>query len=126
MSLEIDQVPTMLRVRRVPEMIEPDAKQGSYRSKGGDVPTQLVVVLVRFRHHDHRVPAAEGTDALLERMISRRTLFQVRRNRIEVGGVERERNIRARSSRLVDQPLEQIVSSLGTFAVENRFERIQP
>ena len=38
----------------------------------------------RLRHHHHRVPAAVGADALLERVVARRALLHVRRNRVDV------------------------------------------
>src|SRR5712691_7987260 len=126
MSLEVDEVPPVPFMRRVPEMIEADAEQRSDGGETGDVPAQLIVGLVRLCHHDHRVPAAEGADALLKRVVPWRALLQVRRNRVEVGGIERERNVGARATRLADELFQQIAGALGPLALKHRLQRIEP
>src|SRR5882672_5504611 len=126
MSLKVDQVPPVPFVRRVPEMIEADAEQRSDGGETRDVAAQLIVGLVRLRHHDYRVPAAERADALLERVVAGRALLQVRRNRVEVGGIERERNVSARATRFVDELFQRIAGALGAFVLEHRLKRIEP
>src|SRR6266513_3443637 len=107
-------------------MIEADAEQRSDRSETRDVAAQLVVRLVRLRHHDHRIPAAERSDALLQSVIPGRTLLHMRRNRVEISRIERKRDVGARTASLVDELLQQVVSALRTLALENRLKRIQP
>jgi hypothetical protein len=51
---------------------------------------------------------------------------EVRRNRVDVRGIRRERNVRARAARLVDQALEQEVRALRPFPLEYRFKCIEP
>src|SRR5258708_19488429 len=126
MSLEVDEAPPVPFMRRLPEMIETDAEQRSDGGETGDVPAQLIVGLVRLCHHDHRVPAAEGADTLLKRVIPWRALLQVRRNRVEVGGIERERNVSARATRLADELFQQIADPLGPLALEHRLQRVEP
>ena len=65
-------------------------------------------------------------DALLERDVAGRALLHVRRNGVDVRGVRRERNVRARAARLVDQPLQQVMRALGAFALEHCLERVEP
>src|SRR5712692_11682606 len=126
MSLEVDEVPPVPFVRRMPEMIEADAEQRSDGGETRDVAAQLIVGFVRLRHHDHRVPAAERADALLQGVVAGRALLEVRRNRVEVGGIERERNVSARATRLVDELFQQIAGALGALALEHRLQRIEP
>src|SRR5438132_5325526 len=121
MPLEVDEIPSVPLVRRVPEMVEAAAEQRSDRGETRDMATQLVVRLVRFRHHDHRVPAAERADALLERVVAGRALLQMRRNRVEVSGIERERNVGSGAARLVDEFLQKKAGALGALVLEHLF-----
>ncbi len=125
-SLEVDQVAAVSIMRRVPEVLLARAEQRADRSEARDVAAELVVALVRLRDHHHRVPTADGTDALLERHVARRALLHMRRNRVDVRSVRRERDVGARAARLVDQPLDQVVRAVRAFALEHRFERIEP
>src|SRR5580765_576763 len=126
MSLEVDQISSVSFVRRVTEMIETDAGQGSDRGESSDFLAQLIVRLVGLRYHHHRIPATERTNALLQRVISRRAFFHVCRNRVEIGRIEREGYVGARTARLLDELLQQIMGALWAFALENRRERIEP
>src|SRR3954469_6386523 len=126
MALEVDEVAAVALVRCVPEVLLPRTEQRADGSEAREMPSELVVVLVRAHHHHHRVPAANGADALLVRDIAGRRLLHVRRNRVDVRRIRRERNVRARAARLVDQPLKKKMRTLGTFALEHRLERIEP
>jgi len=126
MALEVDQVAAVAFVRRVPEVLLAGAEQRADRGEARDVAAELVVALVRARHHHHRVPAADRADALLQRHVAGRALLHVRRNGVDVRRVRRERDVRARAARLVDQPLEEKVRALGPFALEHRLERVEP
>src|SRR5207302_868734 len=55
-SLEVDEIPPVSFVWRVPEVIEADAEQRSDRGEARDVTAQLVVRLVGLCHHHHRIP----------------------------------------------------------------------
>src|SRR5260221_1560171 len=50
----------------------------------------------------------------------------MRRKRVDVRSVRRKRDVGARAARLVDQPLDQVVRAVRAFALEHRFERIEP
>ncbi len=126
MTLEIDQVAAVPVVRRVPEVLLAGAEQRADRGEARDVAAELIVALVRLRHQHHCVPAADRADALFERHVAGRALFHVRRDGVDVRRVGGERDIGARAARLVDQALEQIVRALRTFALEHRFQGIEP
>ena len=126
MPLEINQVAAVSFVRRMPEMLLAGAEERADRGEARDMAAELVIALVRARHQHHRVPAADGADALLERHIAGRALLHVRRNRVDVRRVGRERDVGTRATRLVDQPLEQVVRSLRALALENRLESVEP
>ena len=125
-ALEIDQVAAVAVMGRIPEVLLAGAEQRSDRGEAGDMPAELVVVRVGARHHHHRVPAADRADALLEGDVAGRALLHVRRNGVDVRRIRRERDVGAGAASLVDQALEQVVRALGSFALQHRFERIEP
>ena len=125
-SLEVDQVAAEVRGRRAPEVVEPDLHQRVDRRVAGDVAAEVALAAVGPHDHRHRVPADVRADALLDRGIPRKRLFLVRRDRVQVGRVGRIRDVRALAARLVDQRFEQEVRALGTFALEHRFEGVEP
>src|SRR5205814_6302353 len=110
----------------MPEVLLPGAEQRADRGEAREVAAELVVVPVRAHHHHHRVPAADRADALLERDVARGVLLHMRSNRVDVRGVRRERDVRARAACLVNQPLEQIMRALRAFTLEHCLERVEP
>src|SRR4051812_7119076 len=126
MSLEKNEIAAVPFVRRAPEVVEADVEQRADRCEARDMAAELVIALVRARHHDHRVPAAVRADALLERVIPRRALLQMRRNRIDVRGLRSIGKIGAGAARLLDQFFQQVVRALRTFVLEHAFEGVEP
>src|SRR6266705_4583441 len=59
-------------------------------------------------------------------MIPGRALLHVRRDRVEVGRIEREGNVGSRTACLVDELLQQVMSALRALALENGLERVEP
>ena len=102
MALKVDQIAAMAIVRRIPEVLLAGAEERADRGEAREVTAELVVILVRAHHHDHRIPAADRADALLERDVARRVLLDVRRNRVDIRRVGRERNVSAGAACLVD------------------------
>src|SRR3546814_10729925 len=72
------------------------------------------------------MPANDRADAPFDLVVSWRARLEMRRNRVDVGGVGGERYERAVASRFFDQPFEQVVRALGTFAIEHRVECFEP
>src|SRR5438067_12156785 len=123
MTLDEDQVAGMLLRRRAPEVIEAHFVE---RRRGG-VAREMTAVLgghaVRLQHHRQRIPADVGLDAPLERAVARIIRLAPRRDRVDVGGVGLERQIRAAAARVVDQPLEQVVGAFGAVSFQHRIDR---
>ena len=59
-------------------------------------------------------------------MLPGRALLLVGRDRVDVGGVGRERHVDAGLARLVDQLLEQEVGALAAFGGDDRRQRVEP
>src|SRR5258706_7427416 len=126
MALDVDQIAAMRFRWRAPEMIEPDIVERRRGLEARDVAAEIEILLSGAQHLHDRVPAHERTDPVLELVIARRRFLGARRNRVEVGGVRAERQVGAVAARLVDQPLEQEVSTLRALAIHHSFERIEP
>ena len=84
------------------------------------------VQAVGLDHHRHRVPAHVGAQALLDLDVAGAALFLVGRDRVDVGGVGRERHVDAGLARLVDQLLEQEVGAVAAFGTDDRRQRVEP
>src|SRR3546814_1657999 len=81
------------------------------------------MLAVGIDDHRHRIPANDRADAPFDLVVSWRARLEMRRNRVDVGGVGGERYERAVASRFFDQPFEQVVRALGAFAIERSEER---
>src|SRR5579863_2453458 len=81
---------------------------------------------IRLHHHGHRIPADVGLDAPFERAVTR--IFGLRRDRngVHVRSVGSEGQIGTGAARVIDQPLEQVVSPLRSFGAQHRIDRCDP
>jgi hypothetical protein len=59
-------------------------------------------------------------------VIARGAFLEMRRDRVDVGGVRVVRQVRAGAARFLDERLEQEVRTLGSFDFENGVERVDP
>ena len=109
----------------VPEVVEADVVQIGGRGEARDV-TADVGVLVRAQHHGHRVPAYVGAYAVLDLRVARQAHLRLRRDRVDVRGVRRERQIRAALARAFDQLLDEVMRAVGPFDGQDAIERIEP
>ena len=100
---------------RSPEVVVADVVQGRRRGEARDM-TAHVRVPVRAQHHGECVPPDVGANAVLELVVAGRTLFAMWRDGVDVGGIGAVGQIGARSSRLLDQPLEEVVRPLRALA----------
>ena len=107
-------------------MVEADIVERRGRREARDVAAELGAILVRAHDHRHRVPAHERADPVLASRDRPASAPRDRWNRVDVRGRRVERQVRAGAARLVDQPLEQEMRALGTFALEHRLERVEP
>src|SRR3546814_15262015 len=71
------------------------------------------MLAVGIDDHRHRIPANDRADAPFDLVVSWRARLEMRRNRVDVGGVGGERYERDAASRFFDQPFEQVVRALG-------------
>ena len=126
MSLDIQQVAAMLVIRGMEKMVETDVIQGCRRGEAGDMATDTGAFLVGLHHRGDGIPADQGADAALQREIAGEMFFLRHRNGIEISRAGRIGQIRAASARLVDHLLQQKMSALHTFQLENRIQSIQP
>ncbi len=110
---------------RAPEMVEADVVEHRRRREARDVAAD-VGVLVRAHDHRHRVPANVVPDLLLDVEVARQAHLLVGPDRVDVGGVRRERQVRAVAARLVDQLLDQEVRAVRPFVRQNALERVEP
>ena len=130
MALDVEQVAAVLGRLGVPEVVEAGAEHRRQRGEARDVAAEVAAVrrvqAVRLDHHRHRVPAHVGAQPLLDLDVAGRALFLVGRDRVDVGGVGRERHVDAGLARLVDQLLEQEVGALAALRGDDRRQRVEP
>src|SRR5258708_7615959 len=122
MTLEVPQPPAMLAAGGFPEGMEADVVEGRRRGEAGDVPAELEVLAPGAQHHCHRVPAHQRANAVLDAAVARQALLEVRRNRVEVGGLRAVRKVGARAARLVDELLEEEMRALRPLDLEHGLE----
>ena len=125
-ALDVQQVAAVVFGFGMPEVVEADAQHVGQRGERRDVATEVAVEAVGLDDHRHRVPAHPRAQALFVFQVAGAVRFQVGRNRVHVGGVARERNVGAAAARQIDQALQQVVRTIGTFEFDDRFKRVEP
>ncbi len=129
-ALEVDQVAAVVFVLGVPEVVLAAADHGGQRGEGGDVAAQVAavrrVVLVGLDHHGHGVPAHVRADARFQFQVARMRRLQAGRNRVDVSGVGRERDVGAGTTGFVDQAFQQVVRALRSFAIKDCRQGFEP
>src|SRR5271166_3777664 len=93
--LEINEVARLIAVFGMEEMIESDFQKCRERRIRRDVSADPGIFLVLPVHHGHRVPADQALDAAFQVAVARIGNLFRRRNGIEVGRIELNRNINA-------------------------------
>ena len=126
MSLDEEHVARMILGRRTPEVIESDLVEGRRRGVARQVSAILTAGAIRLHHHRHGVPADVSLVSPLQRAIARILLLLARRDRIDVGGVGPEWQIGARTARVIDHALQQVVSPLRSVRSQDRIDRFDP
>ena len=126
MPLHENHVPRLLFGIRTPEMIEAHLVQRGRRCVTGNVAAVLGAFPIRAHYHRHRIPANIGLNAALQRTVSRVLRLPCRRDRIEIGGVRRVRQVSARAPRIVDHVIQQKVRTFGAVLFEYGVNRLQP
>ena len=109
MALEIDQVAAMRLVGGMPEMHEAGVVKGRRRLEARDMAAKLGRFLVRLDDHRGGVPADVAADVLLELAVARMGRLGFGRNGVDVGGVGRERQLRALATGGRNNSIEDVV-----------------
>ncbi|MNS31962.1 hypothetical protein D3C72_640320 [compost metagenome] len=129
-ALEVDQVAAVAFVFRVPEVVLAAADHGGQRGERRDVAAQVAavrrVVLVGLDDHGHGVPAHVRTDARFQFQVARMRRLQAGRNRVDVSGIRRERDVGAGTTGFVDQAFQQVVRALRPFAIKDCRQGFEP
>ena len=122
-ALDVEQVAAVVFALGVPEVVEAGAEHRRQRREARDVAAEVAAVgrvqAVRLDDHRHRVPAHVGAQPLLDLDVAGRALFLVGRDRVDVGGVGRERHVDAGLARVVDQLFEQEVRALAALGADD-------
>ena len=107
MSLDVDEIAAVLFRWGLPEMAKPDVVERGRRLEAGDVAAELGGVFISTKNDRDGVPADDGPDAMLDVAVPICALLALRRNRINVRGVQSEGGGGTGALRLGGQPLEQ-------------------
>ncbi len=125
-TLHEHHVAGMIRRRGAPEMIEAHFVQRGRRGVSGQVAAVLARHLVRAQHHGQRVPADAGLDAPFHLAVARVRRLLPGGDRVDVGGVRAERQVRARAAGVVDELLEEVMRAFRTLRLEYRVDGFDP
>jgi hypothetical protein len=126
MALVENQVAGVAVARRAPEMIEADVVERRARGKARDMAAEFAGLAVRAHDHRHRIPADQAADAPFHGRIAGHLGFQMRRNRVDVFGGRRKRQVAAGTARRIDHALEQVMRAFRAVGVDDCAERIGP
>ena len=126
MPLEVNQIPAKILACRPKEMIEAHIVERRGRGETRNVSTILRGSAIGPDDHGHRVPANIGSDAILDGGIPWKARLHMGRNCIDVGGVGRVGEIGTRSSSMINQILNQEVSSFNAFTSDDGGEGVKP
>ncbi len=126
MSLDEHHVARMRLARGAPEVIEADFVQGRRRRIARDVSAVFRALAIRLHDHRHRVPADVRLEPALDRAVAGVLLLLAGRDRVDVGGVGLERQVGARTPRVVDDALEQVVRAFGAVRAQHRVDGLEP
>ena len=124
-ALHEHEVAAVLVGGRVPEVVEADVVERRRGREARDVAAH-VRVLVRAHDHRHRVPARVRADPMLDRLVAGDADLALGGDRVDVGGVGRERQERAGAPRTRDQPLDQEVRAVGTLVLDHARQGVEP
>src|SRR5690606_1275198 len=86
-SLEVDEVSTMVFTGAAEEVVEPDVVEGCGRGESGDVAAEVGTgLLACAHHHGQRVPADDAANLTFHVHIARHSLLFASRNGVAIGG----------------------------------------
>ncbi len=105
--LEIDEIAAMRLIRGAPEMHEAGVVERRRRLEAGDMAAELRRLLVGAQHDRRRVPAHEAADGPFELAHARMRRLIVGVDRVDIGGVGRERQAGALAAGRDDDGVEQ-------------------
>ena len=125
-ALKIDQVAAVVVVGGAPEMHEAGVVKGRRRLEAGDVAAELGGFLVGAQHDRRRVTANVAADDLLEFAIAGVPRLVLDADRVDVGGVGGERELRALAPRRRHHGVKQLVDAIEAFKSLDRIQRIEP
>ena len=129
-ALDVQQVAAVLAVGAVPEVVEAAAQHGGERRERRQVATEIAAVgrmqPVRLDDHRHRVPAHVGAQALFDVDVAGELRLVLGRDRVDVRGVGRERQVDALLARVIQQLLDQEMAAFATLGCDDGRQRVGP
>ncbi|MNO93418.1 hypothetical protein D3C76_850190 [compost metagenome] len=125
-ALEEHQVATVLFGRGLEEVVEADVIKSRRGGEGGNVATQIRVLLVGTHHHGQCVPAHQRADASLHEQVARHASLVRYRNGVAIRRGDRVRQLGTGTGGQLAHAGHQVVGAVFTFAIEDGFQRVQP
>ncbi len=125
-SLEVDEVATVLSRRCVPEVIEADLVERGQRLVRGDVAAELRRVLVGAHDHRHGVPAHHGAQSALDLRVAGDGLVERRRDRVDIRRVQRADRAATGVLRTLDDPADKMPGAGHAVVLDDGIEGIEP
>ena len=124
--LEINQIATVSICLAMEKMVEAHVIQRGSGCEAGDMSAQFGRILIRIQHNHHRIPAHQRAQAMFQFMVTGRTFFFIKRDRVQIRCVGTEWQIGSGKTCFIDQLANQVVSTFRAFVIQHGFKRIQP
>src|SRR5439155_23979363 len=90
--LEVDLISVTAVGLAAEEVVEADLVERGRRRVGREVTAEAVETMIRTVDHDHGVPPDERTDATLDELVAREPRLLLPRDRVDVVGLDHQRN----------------------------------
>ncbi len=126
MALEEDQVTAVFLGRRLEEVVEADVVERRTGGEGGNVATQIRVLLVGAHDHRQGVPADQRANAAFHEQVAGHAGFVGHRNGVAIRCSDGVRQRGAAAAGQLTKPGHQVVRAVFTLVVEDGLQRVEP
>ena len=125
-TLEVDQVATVLLAASTEEVVVADFVDGRGRSEGRHVTTQVQVFLGGAQHDHHGVPADDGANAAFHFQVARVSRLVAGRDGVDVVAVCLGSHVHTACAGFLGQLFKDELSALRTLFTQQGFQRGKP
>ena len=125
-TLEVDQIATVLLAASAEEVVVADFIDGRGRGEGRHVTAEVQVFLGGAQHYHHGIPADDGADATFHLQVARVSRFVAGRNGVDVVAIRLLSHVNTANACLLSKLFKDELSALRTLFTQQGFQRGKP